>query len=277
MGSPCEILCESVDEKIARKLIGLGAAEAWRIEKKFSRYLDDNIVARINSSQGNEVIVDEETARLIEFCAELYKISDGKFDITSGVLRRVWSFDGSDKVPSSRSIAAVLPYVGWHQVSWTGEALCMPPGMEIDLGGVGKEYAVDRAVALIREQGSASCLVNFGGDLATTCSPVNRPAWQVGVDSAQAEGQIPERLIRLSSGALATSGDTRRFLQKDGKRYGHVINPKTGWPIDGAPASITVAAGSCVEAGMICTMAMLAGHEAEAYLREQNLQHWVVR
>jgi len=277
MGCPCEILCESDNESDARELAGLAASEAWRVEDKFSRYINGNMVDRINTANGDEVVVDEETARLIDFCTELFTISDGKFDITSGVLRQVWTFDGTDNVPDAKAVAAVLQYVGWHQVAWNGKGISLPAGMEIDLGGVGKEYAVDRASALIRAQSAASCLVNFGGDLAVTSSPRNRPAWRVGVESIAGVEKDPAQVINLSAGALATSGDTRRFLVKDGERYGHVINPMTGWPIKGAPASVTVAADSCVEAGMVCTLGVLSGFEAESFLSGQDKQFWISR
>src|SRR5438105_165088 len=100
MGGPCEVLAEVADESAARKIVEAVAACAWRIEDKFSRYRVDNIVARINASAGMPVEVDDETANLLDFAALIHRLSHGLFDITSGVLRRAWTFDGGSRVPS---------------------------------------------------------------------------------------------------------------------------------------------------------------------------------
>jgi FAD:protein FMN transferase len=277
MGSPCELLCEVDNESDAKAITQLAADEAWRIEDKFSRYLSGNIVKKINTAAGAPVEVDAETARLIEFSTQLHSMSDGRFDITSGVLRHAWTFDGSDRVPTTSAVRAAKKYVGWHRVSWDGTIISMPAGMEIDFGGIGKEYAVDRAAGLIREQYISACLVNFGGDLSVTASPANRAAWQIGIESLQGDSDGPERVISLASGALATSGDSRRFLQKDGVRYSHIIDPTTGWPVKGAPRSVTVAADTCVQAGMLSTLAMLEGESAEEFLADQGVDFWCLR
>ena len=275
MGSPCEVLLETDDKNSASDAAEIVAREAWRIEDKFSRYLDDSDVQRINTAGGETVTVDDETARLLDFAETLYELSDGRFDITSGVLREVWVFDGSDHVPSREAVKAVLERVGWHRVSWNNPRLDMPAGMEIDLGGIGKEYAVDRCVAALRVASGSPGLVNFGGDLAVTGPPQRRDAWRVAV-----EGDAPDRadrLIDLRQGALATSGDARRFLLRDGVRYGHILNPWTGWPIPDAPGSVTVAADTCTQAGMLSTLAMLQGVDAEAFLEEQGVRNWCRR
>ena len=275
MGSPCELVCETPRRSLALALAERVAAEAWRIEDKFSRYLDTNIVHRINSAGGQAVEVDDETAQLLDFAHTLYELSDGRFDITSGVLREAWSFDGSDRVPSQARIDEALQRVGWQRVSWRKPILQMPAAMEIDLGGIGKEYAVDRCAELIRKDNPVSCLVNFGGDLAATRAPMQRRNWKVAIEGDRANE--PERVLDLKEGALATSGDARRFLLKDGIRYGHILDPVTGWPVTDAPHSVTVAAGSCTEAGMISTLAMLQGGDAEEFLESQQLAYWCRR
>ena len=275
MGSPCELVCEAPKRAEALDLTERIAAEAWRIEDKFSRYLEGNIVARINAAAGATVEVDDETADLLDFAVTLYELSEHRFDITSGVLRRVWRFDGGSRIPSTADVAAVLPLVGWHQVRWQRPFLQMPAAMEIDLGGIGKEYAVDRCAALIRERLSSPCLVNFGGDLVATEAPRRRRRWKVAIEGdTMAES---ERIIDLKQGALATSGDARRFLLKDGVRYSHILDPTTGWPVPDAPRSITIVADTCVEAGMLSTLAMLKGREAEAFLAAQEAVSWCRR
>jgi len=275
MGSPCELVCEARKRADALELSALVAAEAWRIEDKFSRYVGGNIIARINSAAGRPVEVDEETADLLDFAVTLYDLSEHRFDITSGVLRRVWRFDGGDQIPSRQSVEDTLTLVGWHRVDWRRPVLQMPGGMEIDLGGIGKEYAVDRSTALLREQGGNPSLVNFGGDLAATGPPIRRRCWKVGVEGHEPE--VPHRIIELKHGALATSGDARRFLLKDGVRYNHILDPTTGWPVPDAPRSITIAADTCVQAGMISTLAMLKGAQAEIFLNAQEVVFWCHR
>ena len=144
------------------------AACAWHLEQKFSRYRSDNIVARINSAAGQPVEVDEETARLLDFAEMAWRLSDGKFDITSGVLRRAWQFDGKSRPPDSAQVRELMPLVGWSRLRWQRPLITLAPGMEIDFGGIGKEYAVDQALAAAAQVTSEPVLVNFGGDLAVT-------------------------------------------------------------------------------------------------------------
>jgi len=275
MGSPCELLCEAQSARDAEELAASVAAEAWRIEEKLSRYINGNIIHRINSAKGKAVKVDAETAQMLDFAQTLYSMSDAAFDITSGVLRRAWTFDGSDTIPTEDDVEALLDLVGWDKVDWQSPLLTLPAEMEIDLGGIGKEYAVDRSVGILRSFGNTPCLVNFGGDLAVTGPPQSRQAWTVGIESIDLGAAT--KLIELRHGALATSGDARRFLLKDGVRYGHVIDPRTGWPVEKAASSITVAADTCTQAGMLSTLAMLKGAFAEQFLDSQSEQYWCRR
>jgi thiamine biosynthesis lipoprotein len=275
MGSPCEVLTEATSATSAEDLVMLVATEAWRIEDKYSRYIEGNIIDRVNSAGGKPVEVDEETAQLLDFSETLYQLSDAAFDITSGVLRRVWTFDGSDKIPPAGKVSELLVWVGWNKCEWQSPVLRLPANMEIDLGGVGKEYAVDRTILKLREQTDVPCLVNFGGDLAVTGPPGKRRAWGIGIEGTD-QGAIDKR-IELRQGGIATSGDARRFLLRDGVRYGHVIDPRTGWPVTDAPSSITVAADTCTQAGMLATLAMLRGRSAEDFLANQAEQYWCRR
>ena len=148
--------------------------------------------------------------------------------------------------------------------------------MEIDLGGIGKEYAVDSTVKLIKEITDVSFLVNFGGDIACPFSRKNNTPWVIGVDDPTQTGEASIGKINLYQGGLATSGDARRFLLKDGVRYSHILNPKTGYPIINAPRSITVISDTCIEAGMLSTFAMLEGNKATEFLSEQDVKFWCI-
>ena len=275
MASPCELLLETPDRKMALSLGRIVEAEARRIEEKFSRYRADSVVSAINRSAGRAIEVDPETAALLDYAAHCYELSGGLFDITSGALRRVWRFDGSDRVPSQAEIDAVLPWVGFNRLEWRAPYLTMAPGMEIDFGGIGKEYAVDRAFALLEPAWDCALLVNFGGDLRTNRRPTAGP-WRVGVERPDRHGEA-RLMLEVSQGGLATSGDTHRYLEHDGVRYGHILDPRSGWPVRGAPRSVTVAAGSCTEAGMYCTFAMLNGVDAEQLLERAGVPFWCLR
>jgi thiamine biosynthesis lipoprotein len=272
MASPCEILLATRDVERARKAGEAGACEAWRIERKFSRYRQDSAVTAINCSGGWPTRVDAETASLIDFGAECYRLSQGLFDITSGVLRRVWRFDGSDRVPSPSEVEALLPHVGFHRLTWKRPIIVLPENMELDFGGIGKEYAVDRALEAVTALVDCAVLVNFGGDLCTNRAPDNGP-WRVGVERPGTDRE-PRLMLELSRGALATSGDTRRFLLRDGVRYGHILDPRTGWPVRDGPRSVTVAAGTCVHAGMLASIAMLQGRRARSFLQREGAEFW---
>lgn len=148
--------------------------------------------------------------------------------------------------------------------------------MEIDLGGIGKEYAVDSTVKRLKEHTKKSFLVNFGGDIACPYPRANNTPWTIGVDNPEQSGENAVGKIQLLKGGLATSGDARRFLLKDGVRYSHILDPHTGYPVPDAPRSVTVIANTCIEAGMLSTFAMLEGSNAVDFLKEQDVQFWVM-
>jgi FAD:protein FMN transferase len=275
MACACEVLIETREESLARRAVDIAAQCAWSIERRFSRYRNDNIVHRINTANGAPIIVDDETAKLLDFAATLTRISAGRFDITSGVLRRAWTFDGGDRLPSQSAIDALLQHVGWDKVRWARPDLQMQPQMQIDFGGIGKEYAVDAAAGLIdSELGEVSCLVNFGGDVAVRHPRKDGTAWRVGIEAAAAPGSALG-LVGFRQGGLATSGDSRRFILANGKRYSHILDARTGWPVPDAARSVTVAAGTCTQAGALSTLAILEGANARRFLADQGVRFWV--
>ena len=276
MAGPCEVLLDVDDPDLARLLGEEAADEARRIEHKFSRYRDDSVVHALNTAGGEPVTVDDETADLLDFAHRCHEISHGRFDVTSGVLRRLWRFDGGDQIPSRKQVKALLPLIGWDKVVWRRPTLTLPPGMEIDLGGIGKEYAVDRLAARLADRAVGAVLVNFGGDLRAWGERRDGEPWEVGVERPGGPGTAALRL-RLSTGAVATSGDARRFLLRGGVRYPHILNPRTGWPVMSAPRSVTVLGDTCTEAGLLATLAMLHGNRAEVFLAAEGVRHWVLR
>ena len=265
MGSPCELRLYGEPARTA-EVARAAQAEVVRLEAKYSRYREDSLATRINRSAGElaGVEVDAETALLLDYAATAWRESEARFDITSGILRRVWNFKAG-RVPAADEVAALLPLIGWDKVRWRAPRLVLPlRGMEIDFGGYVKEYAADLVAAKCRELGVRNGLVDLGGDLAAIGPhPDGRP-WRVGVRDPRAPDRALAQLA-LHAGGVATSGDYERCMIVDGVRYGHVLDPRSGWPVRGL-ASVSVIADACLVAGTLTTCAMLRGTRGGAWL-----------
>ncbi|MFD1383736.1 FAD:protein FMN transferase [Rhodanobacter aciditrophus] len=283
MASPCEILLDinEADESEITELCLSAVLEAWRIEYKYSRYQDTNTWHELHNHPDTPQIIDSETQSLMAFAYQAWQLSDGRFDITSGLLRNVWSFKHKS-LPSQTKIDSLLAHIGFDKLIWHPEDpsfLTVPSGMELDFGGIGKEYAVDRVLHLIDQQLKQRnltyrVLVNFGGDLACRQNLKHPIPWQIGIESLTQENRSDISIL-LSQGAIATSGDTKRYITIHDKRYGHILNPKTGWPIQSPYRSISVAADSCVQAGMLATFTLLQGHDAKTFISQTGLDYWL--
>jgi len=277
MASDCEVRIAGCAADAARRHADVAINEVRRIEHKYSRYRDDSIVAQINAAAGHDerIGIDDETAQLLAFAGQLHAQSGGLFDITSGVLRQAWDFRAG-RVPDAQTLASAVARIGWPQVELIAASADAPAtvrlpraGMEIDFGGFGKEYAADRAAALLHLDGVRSGLVNLGGDLQVIGPRPDGSAWSIAIQHPR-DATRTIASIALARGALATSGDYERYFEVDGRRYCHVLDPRSGWPVT-AWQSISVVAPLCVAAGALCTIAML--HEAAAldFLRAQHV------
>ncbi len=275
MGSDCEVhIAGAVSEEHARNAAQAAILEVRRIEAKYSRYQPDSIVSQINAAagQGTPVAVDDETAELLAYADRMYWASDGLFDITSGVLSRAWDFRAG-RMPTREALHSLRQCVGWtlavlERAPGASHFMLLRRGMEIDLGGFGKEYAADRAAAILQERSLRHGFVNLGGDIRLLGPRPDGSPWRMAVRHPREENR-PLATIALADGALATSGDYERyFIGPNGERYCHVLNPRTGWPVR-AWRSISVVAPLCLAAGSICTIAMLKGEDALPFLRRQ--------
>jgi thiamine biosynthesis lipoprotein len=293
MASPCQVLLALPRDQagLANTLARLAAEEVWRIETRYSRYRQDNVFTRLHDRPDEPQRVDPETARLLNFADQAWQLSGGQFDLTSGLLRKAWTFDRSDRIPDPRLVESLLPFIGWQRLNWVSDQadakgqvgggwLTLPKGLELDFGGIGKEYAADRALgiclmAIPTQWRQSGILINLGGDLACNGPRGGGEPWRVGIEPTDSDtsGALT---LQLTRGGLATSGDASRYLMRDGKRYSHLLNPLTGWPVESAPRSVTVAAPSCIQSGLVASLAMLKGTMARAFLIETGLPHWVV-
>ncbi len=276
MGGANEIHLVGTDELTLRDAAQSAIDEVRRIEHKYSRYNPQSIVSRINAlaGTGTTLAVDTETAGLFDFASRLFEISAGLFDISSGVLRRVWDFR-RPVVPSASDVQALLPLIGWDKVCWCDSHIELPSvGMEVDFGGFGKEYAADRAADILRLKGILHGYINLGGDIRVLGPRSDLSPWQFGIrHPRQANALISS--IALAGGALASSGDYERFFETGGRRYCHVLDPRTGWPVS-YWQSVSVVAPSCAGAGALCTIVMLMGEEGLAFLERQSVPYVAV-
>lgn len=273
MGSLCEIqLCDgsrTQAKRLARRL----SDEVARLERKYSRFRDDSVLSAINRAAGARggIAIDAETEALLEHARSCYENSDGLFDITAAALNEIWDFRNA-LLPSQEQIAQALSQVGFDRVSWQSSRLSMPQGMQIDFGGIVKEYAADSAARLARSLGAPHGLVNLGGDFSVIGPQPGGLPWTVGITSGD-ERQGVMAKVNLRDGGLASSGDYERCFEHEGRRYSHILNPRTGWPSAGLSA-VSVAANLCTVAGSVATIAMLKDEPAaKAWLLESRLPH----
>lgn len=276
MGSPCEIQLYACNQAQADQVFKNAVADIWRLESRYSRYRRESLLSTINSvaASGGRIEVDEETACLLNYAETCYRQSDGLFDITSGILRRAWHFPRGQP-PDRSEIDALLEAVGWHRLIWKSPVLEFPvPGMELDLGGVVKEYAADRVAGLCRDAGLHHGLVNLGGDIHVIGPRIDGSPWRIGIQHPRQKGALIQTLT-LHRGGLASSGDYERCIILNGVRYSHILNPKTGWPVRYL-ASVSVVADFCVVAGSASTIAMLKEQAGPPWLEELGLPHYWV-
>ncbi len=277
MGTRCETQLYAKTADTAARASAAVQADVERLEALYSRYRDTSFLSQINrvAAAGGSIDVDAETAHLLDYAATCHAESGGLFDITSGVLRRAWNFK-SGALPEKQAVETLLQSVGWNKLRWRSpHRLEFPqPGLELDFGGVVKEYAADRAATLCREHGAEHALVNLGGDIRVAGPHPDGSPWRIAIrDPRKAEGVL--QTLELFSGALASSGDYERCIEIDGLRYGHILNPLTGWPVRHM-AAVSVAADFCVVAGSAATIGMLLEEKGAEWLRQLGLPHvWV--
>lgn len=272
MGTACVLHIYSA-QQAGDRIAEHARAEAFRIEARYSRYRTDSVLSEINraAAQGASIEVDEETAGLLDYAWYCYRKSDGLFDITSGILRRAWDFS-QPRLPDQETIDLLLPHIGLEKVIWDAPRLTFTsPGMELDFGGICKEYAADRVAAACKDQGIEHGLVDLGGDIHVIGpSPIGE-LWHIQINHPR-NPEASIATIEIRQGSLATSGDYERFIEVDGKRYCHILNPLTGRPVH-TLSSVCVLADDCLVAGTLSTIAMLKEKKGIQWLLDMNVPH----
>lgn len=272
MGTQNEVLfsasSSSMAEAFKRDLL------AWveGFEQRISRFRPDSLVSRINQAAGGQwVEIDPETRELFTLCNWFHWMTRGVFDPSAAPLMQLWDYHAPRaSLPSSVEVATCRAKTGWSKVQQTPGRIRLPDaGMAIDLGGIGKEYAVDKAVALARRHGIPDLMVNFGRDIRAYGHPPEGGPWRIGLERPD----DPETCwggVNAADTAICGSGTYARGFDFAGRRYGHILDPQTGWPADNGVIAAWVVAPSCTVAGILSTAAVILGSEEGLALIEQT-------
>jgi len=254
-------------------VVGEALDEIERVDRLMSHYRRDSPLSRLNREAANgPVEVEPELLDLLAECLRWSRESDGAFDVTVGPLMKAWGFFRDEgRVPGDDELARALEVVGYRHVVLdraAGTVRFDRRAVELDLGGIGKGYAVDRAVEVLRRRGIASALVNLGGSSVYALgAPPGREAWEVGV----ADPTSPEktaRTVRLRDRALSVSGGYERFFERDGVTYSHIMDPRTGRPVQGV-LSVAVLSDSATDGDALDNVLLVEGVDrAGAFLRQ---------
>ncbi len=276
MGSPCRITLYGNDHKQLTHSIGVCREVVRDLESKYSRFQPDSILSRINKSAGSGkfIPIDQELAAILAYADTCFQMSNGLFDISSGVLRRIWDFS-KKSIPPQRAIEHLLPLIGWEKIERRDDAIKLSiQGSEIDLGGIVKEYAVDRLADHCTSQGICHGLIDLGGDIRLIGPHSDGKHWKVGLTHPRHSDRLLDRFEK-STGAIASSGDYQRYFLQNGRRYCHIMNPKTGHPVSHLQA-VSVFSDHCLVAGSAATIAMLKEKEGLSWLKQEGFDYVLV-
>ncbi len=261
MGTVCRVSLVETDRAQANEYFQGVLDWVADFEAKYSRFLEGSLISQINRAAGTEwVRIDEETERLLAMCHELRFFTQGVFEPTALPLIKLWNWKTNPAViPNDTDIEAARELVGWNKIQRKPGAIFLPRhGMSLDLGGIGKEYAVDHVAQMATGCGIENVLVDFGQDIRAVGRPPGKPAWHVGLEDPKQPGTCWAS-VAATGVAVATSGDYLRHFMFGGKRFGHIIDPRTGYPVDNGCTSVTVVAPSCTLAGILTTTAFILG------------------
>lgn len=263
LGTQCEVQYVAAEGQaqaaaFEQRVVGWVAA----FEGKYSRFRSDSLISRINAAAGVAWIeVDEDAERMFLLCDTVYRMTQGALDPTALPLMRLWNYkERPAALPSPEAVAAARARIGWPRVRREPGRIFLPEaGMALDLGGFGKEFAVDQVAALAKTCRVTAALVDFGHDLRAVGLPPGRPAWHVGLEDPRQPGQTAGSIALYGERGVASSGDYIRHFALQGRRYGHIIDPRSGYPVANGCEQATVVAGTCLQAGVLSTTAFILG------------------
>lgn len=272
MGTRCAVQFHDVPGSLAKDFEQEVVSWVSEFEARYSRFIPDSLIGRINAAAGEHwVETDPETDRLFAFCQDLYFFTRGVFDPTSLPLIQLWNWKAQPPVlPGPEAIHRARELVGWNKIQRRPGGIFLPQrGMSIDLGGIGKEYAVDCVMNLAIERGIANVLIDFGQDVRVHGTPPDKPFWWIGLEDPNERGKCWTG-VAVCDHAVATSGDYLRCFVLNGRRYGHIIDPRSGYPAANGCIAVSVIAPSCTIAGVLTTTALVLGPKEGLQLIETH-------
>lgn len=261
MGTLCRVSLVEPSRAAANAYLDQLLNRIADFEAKYSRFLDDSLISRINAAAGmNWVEVDEETDHLLNLCGDMFFFTGGAFDATSLPLVRLWNWKANPPVvPAIDQVCEARQLVCWGNVQRRkGSVFLSRPGMCLDFGGIGKEYAVDMAALMASQFGIEHLLIDFGQDIRVLGRPPGKPAWHIGLENPTSPGSCWGS-VAATNHAVASSGDYLRCFTQNGRRYGHIIDPRSGYPVDNSCLAVSVVAPNCTLAGILSTTAFILG------------------
>ena len=268
LGTKCLIKFRLDDERSALEFAASALDWIGKFEAKFSRFRPDSMVSRINAAAGREWIkTDSEMETLLDIAAEIHACTDGIIDPTMLPLLRVRNWKVAHvQLPARDDVKAALALTGWRKVQRRPGAVFLPEaGMGLDFGGFGKEFAVDRLAALARQAGIKDAIVDLGRDIYAMGGNGAHPFWHIGIEDGNQPGTCWGGL-GVNGKAVSASGDYARYFSHDGVRYGHILDPRTGWPVSNGMRAVTVVANTCLQAGIYSTAVFILGARDGLYL-----------
>ena len=261
MSTPCQIKVHGVSAEVARDFLRDALAWVAQFEARYSRFVTDSLISRINAAAGEHwVETDLETDRLFNLCQELFFFTRGAFDPTALPLIRLWNWKANPPaLPHDEAIQSARALVGWNKLQRRPGGIFLPQaGMALDLGGIGKEYAVDCVINMAVQRGIPNVLVDFGQDVRVRGHAPEKKFWWIGLDDAAAPGKCWCG-VAVTDQAVTTSGDYLRHFRINGRRYGHILDPRTGYPAHNDCLAVSVIAPSCTIAGLLSTSVCILG------------------
>lgn len=273
LGTSCELQFVCADP--VRAATFEKAAVSWvaNFEARYSRFRPSSLLSQINAAAGHSPVeIDAEMDQMLNVCAALYTMTQGILDATALPLMRLWDYrSGQPRIPAASEVAAARQLVGWNKVQRKpGQVFLPSAGMALDFGGWGKEFAVDAVAQIALDHGVTNALIDFGHDLRALGTPPGKPGWHIGLEDPARPGQH-RGSIAVRERGIASSGDYLRSFTIDGRRYGHIIDPRVGCPVSNGCLQATVVASSCLQAGVLSTAAFVLGGEKGTELIQQTL------
>ncbi|MDB6133940.1 MAG: FAD:protein transferase [Verrucomicrobiales bacterium] len=261
LGTDCQIKFREPRERRALQFAADALDWLGKFEAKFSRFRPESMVSRINAAAGHDwVETDAETEQMLDIADDLFRLTEGILDPTVLPLLRVWDWKTvHEKLPETAVVEQARALCGWGKIQRRSGWVFLPKeGMGLDFGGFGKELAVDAVARIARNAGIKDALIDLGRDVFAMGGNGTHPFWHVGIEDGNEPGKCWGGLA-VSGRAVCASGDHARGFTHKGITYGHILDPRTGWPVRNGMRAVTVVAPTCLEAGIHSTAVFVLG------------------